>query len=81
MPAPQAQVPSAIFVSFIKRLFLHRKYTKQIPDVGFTKNTRTFTICMDTHIQLFDFSNYTYEPATEIVELRGQKAEKLIGKL
>ena len=33
------------------------------------------------YAQLFDFSNYTYEPATEIVELRGEKAEKLIGKL
>ena len=33
------------------------------------------------YVQLFDFSDYTYEPATEIVELRGQKAEKLIGKL
>lgn len=33
------------------------------------------------YAQLFDFSNYIYEPATEIVELRGQKAEKLIGKL
>ena len=33
------------------------------------------------YAQLFDFSSYTYEPATEIVELRGQRAEKLIGKL
>lgn len=33
------------------------------------------------YAQLFDFSNYTYEPATEIVELRGPKAEKLICKL
>ena len=33
------------------------------------------------YAQLFDFSNYNYEPATEIVELRGPKAEKLIGKL
>ena len=33
------------------------------------------------YAQLFDFSNYTYEPATEIVELRGDRAEKLIGKL
>lgn len=33
------------------------------------------------YAQLFDFYNYTYEPATEIVELRGEKAEKLIGKL
>ena len=30
------------------------------------------------YAQLFDFSNYTYEPATEIVELRGSKTEKLI---
>lgn len=33
------------------------------------------------YVQLFDFSNYTYEPATEIVELRGPRAEKLISKL
>ena len=33
------------------------------------------------YAQIFDFSNYTYEPATEIVELRGQRAEKLISKL
>ncbi|MBP3202551.1 MAG: hypothetical protein J6M31_02965 [Bacteroidales bacterium] len=33
------------------------------------------------YVQLFDFSNYTYEPATGIVELRGPKAEKLISKL
>ena len=33
------------------------------------------------YAQLFDFSGYTYEPATEIVELRGSKAEKLICKL
>ena len=33
------------------------------------------------YAQLFDFSNYAYEAATEIVELRGSRAEKLIGKL
>ena len=33
------------------------------------------------YAQLYDFSSYTYEPATEIVELRGPKAEKLISKL
>lgn len=33
------------------------------------------------YAQLFDFSDYSYEAATEIVELRGQRAEKLIGKL
>ena len=33
------------------------------------------------YAQLFDFSNYTYEAATEIVELRGPKAEKLINKV
>ena len=33
------------------------------------------------YAQLFDFSNYTYEPATEIVELRGPKADKLISKI
>ena len=33
------------------------------------------------YAQLFDFSNYTYEAATEIVELRGPRAEKLITKL
>ena len=33
------------------------------------------------YVQLFDFSNYTYEPATGIVEIRGPRAEKLIGKI
>ena len=33
------------------------------------------------YAQLFDFSSYAYEPITEIVELRGSKAEKLITKL
>ena len=33
------------------------------------------------YARLFDFSNYTYEPAMEIVELRGSRAEKLISKL
>ena len=33
------------------------------------------------YAQLFDFSNYTYEPATGIVELRGSRAQTLIGKL
>lgn len=33
------------------------------------------------YAQLFNFSNYTYEAATEIVELRGPRAEKLISKL
>ena len=33
------------------------------------------------YAQLFDFSSYTYEPATEIVELRGPRAQKLISKL
>lgn len=33
------------------------------------------------YAQLFDFSNYEYEPATGIVELRGPRAEKLISKI
>jgi len=33
------------------------------------------------YAQLFDFSNYTYEPSTELVELRGSRADKLIEKL
>ncbi|MBQ9185244.1 MAG: hypothetical protein IJ151_05175 [Bacteroidales bacterium] len=33
------------------------------------------------YAQLFDFSSYTYEKATEIVELRSPRAEKLINKL
>ncbi|MBR1574931.1 MAG: hypothetical protein IJ654_00605 [Bacteroidales bacterium] len=33
------------------------------------------------YAQLFDFSDYTYEPATGIVELRGPRAQKLIRKL
>lgn len=33
------------------------------------------------YAQLFDFSNYTYEPATGLVELHSPKADKLIDKL
>ena len=33
------------------------------------------------YAQLFNYSQYLYEPATEIVELRGFRASKLIGKL
>ena len=33
------------------------------------------------YAQLFDFSNYSYEPCTELVELRGSRADKLIKKL
>ena len=33
------------------------------------------------YAQLFNFSNYSYEAATDIVELRGPKAGKLICKL
>ena len=30
------------------------------------------------YAQLFEFCNYTYEPVTDIVELRGERAEELI---
>lgn len=33
------------------------------------------------YAQIFDFSNYAYLPATEIVELHGNKAESLINKI
>lgn len=33
------------------------------------------------YAQLFDFSSYAYEAATEIVELRDGRARTLIGKL
>ena len=33
------------------------------------------------YAQLFDFSSYAYEPATEMVALRGRRAGKNIGKL
>jgi hypothetical protein len=33
------------------------------------------------YARLFDFSNYVYVPATDIVELRGPRAEKLIVSL
>lgn len=33
------------------------------------------------YAQLFDFSSYNYEPATELIELHDSKALKLIGKL
>ena len=33
------------------------------------------------YAQLYDFCNYAYEPATEVVELKGEKANKLISQL
>ncbi len=33
------------------------------------------------YARLFDFSDYTYQASTPIVELRGEKAQKLISKL
>ena len=33
------------------------------------------------YAQLYDFCNYTYEPATGVVELKGDKADKLISLL
>ena len=33
------------------------------------------------YAQLFNFSNYAYEPETEVVELHSPKAEKLISQL
>ena len=33
------------------------------------------------YAQLFNFSNYTYEAATDMVELHSPKAEKLINKI
>ena len=33
------------------------------------------------YAQLFDFAGYNYEPATEVIELRGDRADKLISKL
>ena len=33
------------------------------------------------YAQLFDFSSYTFEAATDIVELRGARADKLIAKI
>lgn len=33
------------------------------------------------YVQLYDFSDYTYQKATEIVELKGDRARKLIAKL
>ena len=33
------------------------------------------------YVQLFDFVNYSYVPATGLVELRGERADKLIKTL
>lgn len=33
------------------------------------------------YAQLYEFCNYTYEPVTEIVELKGDKAEELIASI
>lgn len=32
-------------------------------------------------VQLFDFSNYKYEPATQIIDLRGVRADAIIKKI
>ena len=44
-------------------------------DVYFNKDEQV------AYAQLYDFCNYTYEPATGIVELKGDRAEKLISLL
>lgn len=44
-------------------------------DVYFNKSEQV------AYAQLFDFCNYSYEPATGIVELKGDKAAKLISLL
>ena len=33
------------------------------------------------YAQLYDFCNYTYEPATEVVELKGEMAARLVSQL
>lgn len=33
------------------------------------------------YAQLYDFCNYTYEPATEVVELKGNRANTLISQI
>ena len=44
-------------------------------DVYFDKDEQV------AYAQLYDFCNYTYEPATGIIELKGDKADKLISLL
>ena len=44
-------------------------------DVYYSKDGRL------AYAQLMDFSNYAYQPATDVVELRSDRAEKLIGLL
>lgn len=44
-------------------------------DVYFNKDEQV------AYAQLYDFCNYTYEPATGIVELKAEKADKLISLL
>ena len=44
-------------------------------DVFFNKSENV------AYAQLYDFCNYTYEPATGIVEIKGDRAEKLISLL
>ena len=44
-------------------------------DVYFNKDEQV------AYAQLYDFCNYTYEPATGIIELKGDKADKLISLL
>ena len=44
-------------------------------DVYFNKDEQV------AYAQLYDFCNYTYEPATGIIELKADKADKLISLL
>jgi len=44
-------------------------------DVYFNKTERV------AYVQAFDFCNYTYEAATEVVELEGNRAEMIYSKL
>ena len=57
-------------------------YIKKGNEGGSVRLDVYYNQAMDiAYAQLYDFCNYTYEPATEVVELRGEMADRLISKL
>lgn len=43
--------------------------------------TAAYTLTARTYVQVFNFNNYAYEPATALVEPHSPKADKLISQI
>lgn len=48
---------------------------------GILLSKKSEDICKECRSSIYDFCNYNYEPATGIIELDGDRAEKLISSL